>query len=316
MKAILNYALSAQGRKAAAKNNLPATEWQKITTEITGDEIDFADIDYNGNATIFVECQPGNNNYIHATLKFDDIQTKESLFEYLRKERERIKKANELAEEKKKKDRALFEERQAEALRYFKAGEAKNIEWHANNKIDFYHEKLGWVSLRVEDYDEIKEYNARELQRGKEERERIEKVHKAAEQKAIEDRKKLLNWAKDNGSDLLKARIEENLNWISLASEEYFDSILLPDFDREIELDYYRDWDNASLEAIEEVRKVRAHYKDNPAFVSAELVIRQGKRSDEEGEEEEESDKIRDYFIDLTLRSIDGTSETFSKLIG
>ncbi|MFC0181475.1 hypothetical protein ACFFJX_02400 [Pseudarcicella hirudinis] len=53
------------------------------------------------------------------------------------------------------------------------------------------------------------------------EKEEAEKI--ALEEKITLDTAKLAmkNWALQNGSDLLKARIEEDMNWISLAESEY-----------------------------------------------------------------------------------------------
>lgn len=124
---------------------------------------------------------------------------------------------------------------------------------------------------------------------------------------------RLLAWAKINGSELLKARIEEGMNWKSRAIEEYFNSILPAGFEfmsqsREAE------WENATLEAITEMRKLRAELKDKEYFKNISLSIYQEESESEEDCDDYEGEGDTKYYaIDITLKSIDGFEKTFTK---
>lgn len=94
----------------------------------------------------------------------------------------------------------------------------------------------------------------------KEESARIEK-------NAKEYGKELLKqWANENGSELLKARIDEEMNWLKLAEDEYFNSIIpagctcleIPDEVWKIK--------NATMEQIQALRDFRQAIFPNPFY--------------------------------------------------
>lgn len=132
----------------------------------------------------------------------------------------------------------------------------------------------------------------------------------AAEEEAIAAEKEakkqeLKAWALANGSELLKARIEENMNWVELADKEYDHSRMPEGFDYKDEDDYDSCWDynNPTLEHINVLRESRK----NEVFESVKL--RKCRKTDEDG------DKTFYFFIVATMLSYDGTEFEVSKLI-
>ncbi len=72
-------------------------------------------------------------------------------------------------------------------------------------------------------------------------------------------KEKLRQWALENGSRTLKARIEDGFNWFDLAHEEYFLHMLPEDFRFQGEYDTDECWDynNPTLQHILTLRSVR-----------------------------------------------------------
>lgn len=130
-----------------------------------------------------------------------------------------------------------------------------------------------------------------------------EKAAIAAEKEA--KKQQLKAWALANGSELLKARIEENMNWVEMADKEYDYSRMPDGFDYKDEDDYDSCWDynNPTLEHINLLREARK----NEVFESVKL--RKCRETDEDG------DKTFYFFIVATMLSYDGTEFEVSKLI-
>ena len=130
-----------------------------------------------------------------------------------------------------------------------------------------------------------------------------EKAAIAAEKEA--KKQGLKTWALGNGSELLKARIEENMNWVEMADKEYDHSRMPEGFDYKDEDDYDSCWDykNPTLEHINVLREARK----NEVFTNVEL--RKCRKTDEDG------DKVFYFFIVATMLSYDGTEFEVSKLI-
>lgn len=129
-----------------------------------------------------------------------------------------------------------------------------------------------------------------------------EEAEKAAKKQAEEAEKEakkqaLKEWALKNGSYLLKARIEENLNWFDLANSEYFDSLIPEGFVIHDDDDYDSCWDynNPTLEHIKELREAR---KNN---VFEDVKLRKCRKVDDY------EDKTFYYFVVGTIRSFDGS---------
>lgn len=139
---------------------------------------------------------------------------------------------------------------------------------------------------------------------------KLEKQQQKQEAEKVKENMKenLRQWALQNGTPLIKARIEENMNWISLANDEYFASILpegfvclkVPD----------EDWliYNATLEQIEELRKVRVDYPD--ARLERYKYVTKGDREYEEDDSIEHKD-----VISIKLTSFDGSFIKFEKVL-
>ena len=127
----------------------------------------------------------------------------------------------------------------------------------------------------------------------------------AAEAQKEAKKQELKAWALANGSELLKARIEENLNWFELADTEYDHSRMPDGFDYKDEDDFDSCWDykNPTLEHIQALREARK----NEVFESVEL--RKCRKTDEDG------DKTFYFFIVGTMLGSDGTEFEVSKLI-
>ena len=118
-------------------------------------------------------------------------------------------------------------------------------------------------------------------------------------------KQELKAWALKNGSALLVARIEENMNWVALAENEYDHSRMPEGYDYRDEDDYDSCWDynNPTLEHIEELRNARK----NKVFES--VALRKCRKTDEDG------DKTFYFFIVATMAGYDGTPVEVSRLI-
>lgn len=130
---------------------------------------------------------------------------------------------------------------------------------------------------------------------------------KKQEEEQLKEAKKqgLRTWALENGSELLKARIEESMNWVELAEKEHDRSRMPEGFDYKDEDDYDSCWDykNPTLEHISALREARK----NEVFESVEM--RKCRKTDEDG------DKTFYYFIVATMTGYDGVEFEVSKLI-
>ena len=123
----------------------------------------------------------------------------------------------------------------------------------------------------------------------------------AAEKAAIEAKKEakkqeLKAWALANGSELLKARIEENMNWFEMANEEWFKSVCPEGFSEHDDSEYDSCWDykNPTMEHIVQLREARKHE------VLENLQLRECRTTDEDG------DKTFYYFVTGKIRSFSG----------
>lgn len=175
---------------------------------------------------------------------------------------------------------------------------------------------LGYSNSGSYYYYESGFYNGNSTKISKEEDAKLTKIISlkndeiAAEKAAAEAQKEakkqeLKAWALANGSELLKARIEENLNWFELADTEYDHSRMPDGFDYKDEDDFDSCWDykNPTLEHIQALREARK----NEVFESVEL--RKCRKTDEDG------DKTFYFFIVGTMLGYDGTEFEVSKLI-
>ena len=175
---------------------------------------------------------------------------------------------------------------------------------------------LGYANSGGYYYYESGYYNGKPTKISKEEEEKLMKIislksaeiaakKAAAEAEKEAKKQELKDWALENGSELLKARIEENMNWVELASQEYDHSRMPEGFDYKDEDDYDSCWDykNPTLEHISALRKARK----NEVFESVEL--RKCRKTDEDG------DKTFYYFIVATMTGYDGVEFEVSKLI-
>lgn len=115
----------------------------------------------------------------------------------------------------------------------------------------------------------------------------------------------LKDWALINGSELLKARIEEEMNWLELADEEYNRSRMPEGFDYQNENDFDTCWEykNPTLEHIELLREARK----NEEFTKVEL--RKCRKT------YENNDKEFHYFVIGTMKTYIGTEFNVSKEI-
>jgi hypothetical protein len=309
METAIYYALSEQGQKQAAKSGLSATNLQKIEADIKDDRLDFCKIKSDGKAELWVETN-GNTEDMGAynTYKtFDSIQTVDSIFSYL-------------TEKKKKKLEML--EKAKEVLLSTKFSDLEDYDSDINGII-YARINIDGVKVRVNRNDfDFSKLNAerKELQAA----EKAAQEEKNAAEKAAEEKRKaefeagrnaLLEWAKENGSELLKARIEENFNWVNLARDEFFASIIPAEFE-ETDDKHVSCWGNASLEAIQELRSIRKQFENNPHFVSADLSIREWDLSEEDSEEDSEIETTgRYYTLEVEMISPDKFSKTFVKEI-
>ena len=118
-------------------------------------------------------------------------------------------------------------------------------------------------------------------------------------------KQELKAWALKNGSALLVARIEENMNWVALAENEYDHSRMPQGYDYRDEDDYDSCWDynNPTLKHIEELRNARK----NKVFES--VALRKCRKTDEDG------DKTFYFFIVATMPGYDGSTVEVSRLI-
>lgn len=118
----------------------------------------------------------------------------------------------------------------------------------------------------------------------------------------------LLAWSKENGSELLQGRIDENLNWVSLAQREYCEDILrsfdlgfLSDIDAEIEIIF---WENADLETIRKVKELRAKMNEHPAFVDIRPTLLKYYNTEEDYYNEEDYQE-QTPAVEITLKTPD-----------
>lgn len=209
-----------------------------------------------------------------------------------------------------------------EYLEEFKKSILKEVEEFLSGKSNrifrtgYYEDNSGSFDFkRLE--NEISEHNSKYglnidsdliLKRAKEVEQEIEKIKaenvakkqaEAAAEAAVKEAGKqaLKEWALQNGSELLKARIEENMNWYELANKEYFESIIPEGFSRHSNDDYDSCWpyNNPTLEHIKELREARK----NKVFTSVEL--RKCREEDDYGND------VFHYFVVGKIPSFDGS---------
>lgn len=112
-----------------------------------------------------------------------------------------------------------------------------------NRKID--------EAITAEEAKEREKKDRRQKEESREEEERVERLRK---------------WGTENGSDLLKARIEENLDWIAMAEEEWADDALVKASELELYVgkdeDCVKDNTAPELETIEKIRAARVDLEE------------------------------------------------------
>lgn len=172
----------------------------------------------------------------------------------------------------------------------------KNRELILNNpkearKVDFFQNNLSRMQVDQETHDYILS-----VINADKEVDILNKETKKQELKA---------WALAHGSELVKARIEENMNWLELADKEYDRSRMPEGFDYKDEDDFDSCWDykNPTLEHINALREARK----NKVFTKVEL--RKCRKTDEDG------DKTFYYFVVGTMDGYDGEEFEVTKLI-
>lgn len=123
-----------------------------------------------------------------------------------------------------------------------------------------------------------------------------------------EGKDKLKKWGIENGSDLLKARIQENMNWYSMANSEYLLSICPKNFFLDKE-EYDESWEikDATLEQIKELREAKKIDPD-AKLIRYKYIIRD--------KEQYEDEITHNDYVAIDLNSIDGfTTQQFIKKI-
>lgn len=157
------------------------------------------------------------------------------------------------------------------------------------------------------------------------EKEKKEKIEK--EKKQYEDfcKENLRMWAYENGSELVKARIQENMNWFDLANTEYFNSILP---DGCVSLDGPNaDWEikNATLEQIKALQDFRNSIFPNPFYGQHEVIerIKESQKNPAPGVIQGSIKLMRYKYegshhadvIQFQMRSLSGNTKTFEKIL-
>lgn len=327
MKAQIFYALSEKGQKEAAKKGLNAKKLQIIETEVTKkDQIDLLSIKQNGNGELkLCEGNPEKGYAYNSVATFDDVQTPDSLFEFQKKLNEK----NEREKKEREKRRNIAEKKAIEKLNnlesykdayqhFLKLKDEKQyvsfiividgfrFQFADNNDPNSYSDDVIRIDLSRFQNEYYQEQEKIRI-------EKEEKKRKDAELLRLkeEGKEKLKSWAQANGTVLLKARIEENLNWFTLANTEFFQSVL-PDGFGEVPDGFVDDegvWDNASLEAIQKVREIREQMKSKDYFVDVKPYFRKYEVEDYDYDEDR-YDNI--YSVDITLRSPALVEKTFS----
>jgi len=122
------------------------------------------------------------------------------------------------------------------------------------------------------------------------------KAQKEAKIKVLKEN--LKNWAVKNGSELLKARIEENFNWFSLANKEYNIHQMPEGFDFHDDDEYDSCWpyNDPSLEHINKLREARK----NEIFENIEL------RKCRKAAEDYDDSPVFYYFLVGEIKSFTG----------
>lgn len=195
-----------------------------------------------------------------------------------------------------KKEKEVEEKEKEEAYQREVAENRKKILGNKEEalKVNFYRNNLDKMKVDQETHDFIES-----VRKEKEEAEYAAKV---------QAKENLKTWALANGSDLVKARIEENMNWLQLANDEYFESIKPEGFDDLPSYDEKWEIKNATLEQLAALREVR---KD---FPNAELVrykyITKGNYEYGESNNIEHVDVIR-----VKVTSLDGSTKLFEKVL-
>lgn len=205
---------------------------------------------------------------------------------------------NEIRE--RKKQAAQEKERKEKAQKYFDDAVAMNrkIIGDKDAAIAFSFQQNNLTDMRVdqETYDYILQVRKEKEDRGKAEKEALKEAIK--------------RWGIENGTELLKLRIEENMNWYQLANDEYFLSITPKGFINMEEPEESWLIKNADIGQIKTLREVRVNYPD--------ALLKRYKYDMSEGDDDYENDDDRYQHKDviaITLKSISGEERIVEKEI-
>jgi hypothetical protein len=162
----------------------------------------------------------------------------------------------------------------------------------------FYTNNLRDSRMDQETYDFIMSC----IEEDKKEKEQNKIAEQQAKDKAKED---LKQWALKNGSELLKLRIEENMNWFQLANDEYFKSIMPDGFILIDTPDESWEIKNAELYQIIALREIKRIY------TTAKLMrYKYDLQTDDDDDIYEHK-----YVITIELKSLSGEKKIFGKEI-
>lgn len=133
----------------------------------------------------------------------------------------------------------------------------------------------------------------------------VYRQQKEEKAKSEEAAKKMIlqNWALQNGSELLKARIEENMNWFEIAEKEYFRTILPNDYTFTEEPNNKWPIKNATLDQIKFLREERSK------FPSATLMRYKFVEETTDEYDDPETTEIHIDYIEIELVSLTGTKK-------
>lgn len=158
----------------------------------------------------------------------------------------------------------------------------------------------------------IIEQHFAEMKHIEEQKKAAEQQNKDAEKLAeAQAKENMRQWALQNGTELLKLRIEENMNWYDLANTEYFASIMPDEF---IELDEPDDtWEikNATVEQIKALREVKKYYP-SARLMRYKYDLQTEDNADYYYENDEDRYEHKDV-IQINLKSISGEEKYFEK---
>lgn len=309
MQISVKYRLSEAGRKEALRLNLDAKEAQTVILDAPVEALEFVTVSKDGEAQLDLHHRTKFDGwhslsesclYLDAPIR-DWSHVLDVLAENLKSENDakaQVKEYNEakakrLADEKKARLEDQ-ERRNREFMQY--PGIYRFAHWQD--------EKEGVCVVRKDAEMLCLTGEAAKMAFSNWQRElEAENAKEAALVKALKD------WALANGSDRVKAMIEEEFDWVVIAEEEFFKANTPPGF--EDPNDVFGDGDNEegernkpTLVEIIALREAKRLVTDNPALY-AEAKLRWNKvvYSDEDGRRIE-----RFPTLDLTLKAPNGSA--------